>query len=93
MSHVRRFRKKPVEIAAIQYTGYNWKDVAFFCGDWKGTDCPIAVRGANTDDMLIRTLEGVMNCPVGHWVIKGLAGEFYPCRPDIFEQSYEEVLP
>ena len=44
-----------------------------------------------TGDLMIRTLEGDMRATYGDWVIRGVAGEFYPCKPDIFAQTYEEV--
>lgn len=42
-------------------------------------------------DLMVRTLEGDMRAPYGHWIIRGVQGEFYPCHPDIFDATYEEV--
>lgn len=75
-----RWRKKPVEIEAVRFTGDNHADVAAFTG---GPD--LGVFG----QFLIDTREGVMKASAGDWIIKGVAGEFYPCKPDIFEQTYE----
>lgn len=79
---IKKYRKKPVVIEAVQWTGYNIKEIADF------TEGNIAI---NTDDRLcIFTLEGVHMALVGDYIIKGIKGEFYPCKPDIFEQTYEE---
>jgi len=76
------FRKKPVVIEARQYTknGLEAEQVAQWCG------------GNPTDlGCEIQTLEGVMLANYGDWIIKGVQGEFYPCKPDIFENTYELV--
>jgi len=78
-----RYRKKPVEIEAVQYTGDNFQDLAEFVGK----DLVVGVSG-----MYIRTLEGDMLISIGDYVIRGVNGEFYPCKPDIFEKTYEEIL-
>lgn len=77
-----KFRKKPVEIEARQYTrnGLEAEQVAAWCG------------GAQTDDgLIIHTLEGDHLANYGDWIIQGVAGEFYPCKPAIFEQTYDSV--
>jgi len=81
-----KFRKKPVVIEAIQYNGDNTKEIiAFTTGE----------RQARTNTcysfLTIPTLEGDHKADVGDWIIKGIAGEFYPCKPDIFEKTYEAV--
>lgn len=78
----RRFRKKPVVIEAIQYTGVNILDVQAFAG----ADVRIG-----DDDLGVMTLEGFKPLPVGYWVIKGVKGEFYPVEPEIFAMTYEEA--
>lgn len=86
MSEPRRYTKKSVTIQAIQYTVDNIVDIweAFGAGD---------IYGPTPDDhnAYISTLEGRMKCSPGDFIIKGVAGELYPCKPDIFEQTYEEV--
>jgi hypothetical protein len=84
MSKVATYRKKPVEIQAIQYTGENAPAVVEFAFD-AGT------RNAfdGTDNLIIPTLEGDMTANPGDYIIKGVKGEFYPCKPDIFEATYE----
>jgi hypothetical protein len=79
-----KFRKKPVVIEAIQYTGQLSVHAIM---DMNGT------RGVNNseDGLFITTLEGTMKADRGDWVIKGVAGEIYPCKPDIFEATYEAV--
>lgn len=81
-----KFRKKPVVIEAIQWTGFNCDDVIIFM--------PIEVCAQPMiygDEVRIKTLEGVMTASPGDWIIKGVKGEFYPCKPDIFEATYERV--
>jgi len=77
-----KFRKKPVIIEAQKYTrnGLEAEKVAEWCG------------GKQTDNGCeISTLEGTMLADYGDWIIKGVKGEFYPCKPDIFEATYEAV--
>lgn len=78
------FRKKPVVVEAVQYLrdGSNDSEVDTFLGgvEWKTTYPPLAV---------ISTPEGQMLARPGDWIIKGVKGEFYPCKPDIFEATYE----
>ena len=84
----QRFRKKPVVIEAIQYLPHdNCHEVAAFMGyEWDADACGDERSHA---PWLIDTLEGVMEAQPGDWIIKGVAGEFYPCKPDIFEATYE----
>jgi hypothetical protein len=86
-----KFRKKPVVIDAVQWTGGNVSEVLSF-GDsgerplW-GDDFKIS----DTGTVEIRTLEGTMFAKPCDWIIKGVKGEFYPCKPDIFAATYEEA--
>ena len=71
-----KFRKKPVVIEAAQFTDiYNLPPEVFH----------------RIDEYLISTLEGEMKVSLGDWVITGIKGEHYPCKPDIFEATYEKV--
>lgn len=82
-----KYRKKPVVIEAIQWTGNNWNEIFSFIGD-------VFKSQNNMDGTIeINTLEGNMVANIGDWIIKGVKGEFYPCKPDIFEQTYEKVEP
>jgi hypothetical protein len=86
----RKFRKRPVVIEARQFTEdelHVQHDVAEWCnGKLRGTMLPAEQRVIQ-----IYTLEGEMEARVGDWIIKGVKGEFYPCKPDIFKMTYEEV--
>lgn len=81
---IRRYRKKPVVIEAIKYDYNNPAEVVDFIEDEIGIN-------ANTKQVIISTLEGEMLADDGDYIIKGIKGEFYPCKPDIFELTYEEV--
>lgn len=87
------FRKKPVVIDAFKWTGGidQTEDPEWIVDAIK--DGGVSFSGAGRPDMklLIRTLEGVMAAGVGDWIIRGVKGEIYPCKPDIFEQTYEKV--
>jgi hypothetical protein len=90
-----KFRKKPVVIEAIRWiAGINFDDCMRFMNDNGGHKLAYedAEEGANkTGNLYIKTLEGVMTASSGDWIIKGVSGEFYPCKPDIFEKTYEAV--
>ena len=80
-----KFRKKPVVIEAVRWTGSMASIIRLV-----GHDLP--TYGPPHDGALrIETLEGDHACQLGDWIIKGVAGEFYPCKPDIFEKTYELV--
>lgn len=79
-----KFRKKPVEIEAIRWMTDNYEDIWNFVGKSLSAD-------ANGRDLTIATLEGSMKANPFDWIIKGVKGEFYPCKPDIFEATYEAV--
>lgn len=78
---IKKFRKKPIVIEAVQWTGKNTQEIYDF-----GTSQVIVY-----DYVLIKTLEGDMKANIGDYIIKGVEGEFYPCKPDIFDKTYEEV--
>jgi len=81
-----KFRKKPVIIDAEQFTSEN-KDRAF-----NFISCNRYADFENGEPILrIETLEGEMTARLGDWIIRGVKGEFYPCKPDIFESTYEKV--
>ena len=78
-----KFRKKPVVIEAVQWTGEMTPDLeAHFGND------PINLTPSG---LVIKTLEGFHDASVGDWIIRGIKGELYPCKPDIFEATYEPV--
>jgi hypothetical protein len=80
------YRKKPVEIEAIQWVSDNIEQVYEMLGD-------NLIIGGDENDLkhFINTLEGKMELSWGDYVIKGVKGEFYPCKPDIFELTYDKV--
>ncbi len=84
-----KYRKKPVVIEAVQFDGTPGSAVALFdLFDIPGaTFSPVA--SLESGELLIPTLEGVMTATAGDWVIRGVKGEFYPCKPDIFAATYE----
>lgn len=85
-----RFVKKPVEVEAIQYfREQNIHAVQDFFGDGNGREL---IYKPEINEYAIRTLEGEMLLSHGDWIIKGVKGEFYPCKPDIFEATYEPVI-
>lgn len=83
-----RFRKKQIEIEAVQFLGGRLTEQAPLWVD----DATLEGKLYRQDQSLfIETPEGVMEAKDGDWIIRGVAGEIYPCKPDIFEASYEEV--
>ena len=89
MKLIRKFRKKPIVIEAIQWTGKNYVEISKFIGYRpKYKD----LVGNEINQLEIVTLEGMHIATVNDWIIKGVQGEFYPCKPDIFEKTYEEVF-
>lgn len=79
-----KYRKKPVVIEAVQFTGENFDECKTFSGGV--AHLPPAGPG-----LQIETLEGLMLASVGDYIIRGVKGEFYPCKPDIFVATYEPV--
>lgn len=97
----QKFRKKPVVIEAVQvprYEDYDGRTMAFVnagiaIADWcNGTArLMLAEEDGEHPRIDIPTREGVMAASEGDWIIKGVKGEFYPCKPDIFEVTYEPI--
>ena len=88
---IKRFKKKPVEIKAIQWrydTIANIDEIEKFIG-YKPKYCDAVLSSEKR--IIIKTLEGEHKASLGDWIIKGIKGEFYPCKSDIFEETYEEV--
>jgi len=91
---MKKYRKKPVVVEAVQWQGpvgdagvsvdelKAWGVAVEPAGNWGRND---------VYSLLIPTLEGVHRCDVGDWIIRGVKGEFYPCKPDIFAATYEEA--
>ena len=91
-----KFRKKPVVVEAIQWTGSNLEEIRNFVGgnlieDWmEFFDIKRELKKMLVS-IAIDTLEGTMRVDYGDYIIKGVKGEFYPCKSDIFLATYEEV--
>lgn len=83
-----KFIKKPIVIEAVQFTRNNWQEVKSFTNDTAHT-LTIERRIDGLTTCIIPTLEGQHMATEGDWIIKGVQGEFYPCKPDIFEKTYE----
>lgn len=79
------YKTRPCVIEAIQWTGLNLEEVKDFVGESLEYD----IIDTTVVSIRIKTLEGVMYASVGDYIIKGLRGEFYPCKPDVFNQKYE----
>jgi len=91
-----KYRKKPVEIEAVQYLGFNKTEIDEFVGNilsrkLESETAYLAGKGAPMFSLIIPTLEGDMKAQHGDYIIKGVKGEFYPCKPDIFVLTYEKV--
>lgn len=82
-----KYIKKPVVIEAMQFTKKNWEEVLKFI------QCKFTINWTTDGRIIciISTLEGDMKATEGDYIIKGIEGEFYPCKPNIFENSYELV--
>lgn len=81
MTEPKKYRKKPVVIEAVQFTGENAQEIVGWIEE------PAAINRAG--DIRIHTLEGDHRARPGDWIIRGVKGEFYPCKPEIFEATYE----
>jgi hypothetical protein len=94
VSAPKQYRKKPVVIEAMQLTDDIRQHIAV--RQWaadatpEGEPIPVSITAFDST-MIIRTLEGEMRADLGDFIIKGVNGEFYPCKPDIFAKTYEAV--
>lgn len=82
---IKTFVKRPVKVQAVQWTGANYEEIADFVGH---INIPYTLDNGL---IIIETLEGNHYARKGDWIIRGVNGEFYPCKPDIFKKTYEEV--
>ena len=83
-----KYRKKPVVIEAVQFTDDSG-DTIIALQEFMQSDLRVSYEKPESPVIKIETLEGVMEASVGDFIIKGVNGEFYPCKPDIFEKTYE----
>lgn len=82
-----KYRKKPIEVEVMQFTDED-KNMVF---NWITCNCYPDFDSDGRPTIRIQTLEGEMTASLGDYIIKGVQGEFYPCKPDIFNATYEEV--
>lgn len=80
---INKYVKKPVVVEAIKYDGTNKVEIQEFMDRY--------LDDTQDGQLKIETLEGIMLANIGDYIIKGVSGEFYPCKPDIFEKTYEKV--
>jgi len=85
-----KFIKKPVMIEAVKWNGHNYTEILQLTVVDK-VSRSISVNPDKT--LIIRTLEGNMTANLGDWIIKGIKNEIYPCKPDIFDATYESADP
>ena len=85
---IKTYIKRPVKVQALQYTGDNIKECIDFCGGDSN-----AFFKENTGELFIVTLEGDHKASVNDFIIRGINREHYPCKPDIFEKTYEICNP
>lgn len=87
---IKKYKKKPVIIEAIQFEDN--ADCILAIYEFIGQETTrVNYKDKNNPYIKIETLEGTMKASIGDYIIKGVNGEFYPCKPDIFEKTYEEV--
>ena len=85
-----KFRKKPVDVEAIQFTRLNWEEIQQFTNNTAHT-LVIERRINGKCTCVIPTLEGEYIANENDYIIRGVKGEFYPCKPDVFELTYEKI--
>lgn len=86
---IKQYKKKPLEIEAVQFVYWNAQEIL----DWGIQHrTHFIAREEPHPNILIPTSEGCMQANVGDYIIKGIKGEFYPCKPDIFLDTYDLVL-
>ena len=85
-----KYRKKPVVIEAMQFLD-NAETITNLAEFIDNQNLRVDYADPENPVIKIETMEGVMSASVGDYIIKGVQGEFYPCKPDIFEQTYEVV--
>lgn len=86
---VKKYRKKPVEVEAIRFV--NNTESLLELSEFVKQDIRIDYSHPTNPCLYIETLEGIMKASVGDYIIRGVHGEYYPCKPDIFAKTYEPV--
>lgn len=85
---MKNYKKRPIIIQAVKWEGNNFDEVQEL--DYNPSN---RVRQSNVEEgkLLIVTLEGIMTATLGDWVVRGVEGELYPCKPSVFDSTYEDV--
>ena len=91
MTRHAQYRKKPVVIDAIRWTGSNAGDIWEFCPTAEVHRIPEEPSTPAEGRVVIHTLEGSMSAQIGDWIVRGVKGEYYPVKPDIFAATYDAV--
>jgi hypothetical protein len=91
MDAPKRFTKKPVEVEALQWTGDNIDAVARFVTHRNFNMADDELEIYNRLEKRVSEEGCYIPCPVGHWIIKGIKGEFYPCESEVFAATYEQA--
>ena len=94
-----KYRKKPIVVEAVPWTGHNFREIFDFLTNNQKLDSCIYNDGdtfrfdydGTAVQLYVKTLEGTVLASFGDYIIKGVNGEFYPCKPDVFEKSYEQI--
>lgn len=87
-----KYKKKPVVVEAFQYDGdLKGADGKYYVPDWAIEAYEKSIMYYDQSELFIKTLEGTHHVSVGDYIICGVKGELYPCKPDIFEETYEHV--
>lgn len=87
---VGTYRKRPVEVTALRWTGANLHDMESFIADPRKASI---IFDSLIPKLYIYTKENVMYASIGDFIIRGVQGEYYPCKPDIFAETYEFIPP
>ena len=86
-----RYRKKPVVVEAWEFTRESLTNIESWVRKYSDAITLVSQYGGEVLYIEIETLEGTMRADLGDYIIRGVEGEFYPCKPNIFEQTYEKV--
>lgn len=90
---IKKYRKKSIVVEVVQWNGINRGEIESFCG-YENVEFKVEILNGSTLglQLIIKTLEGDMVANRGDYIIKGICGEFYSCKEEIFEKTYE-LLP
>lgn len=88
---IKRYVKRPIVIRAVKWTGYNFDEISEFAEGQPLTLYNTLYNNLGITKLIIETLEGDIYAEVGDYIIQGVHGEYYSCKPDIFTETYEEI--